>query len=371
MTSRERLLAVLEGKLPDRVPVSTYELVGYNSQSFENKESSYHRLMETIRKETDCICMWNPGSNETLLMSSAPVDIQINELKDEEYIIWDQTLHTPQGDLHRITKYTPSVQTVWQPEHWCKSSEDVDKVLSVPFEPLVFDVSDVARINQEVGNNGIIMPSLADPMYLAADLMEFGDFTVWAMTEKEHFARTVEIMHERVMENLRRMLDVHVADLYRICGPEYACPPFLHPDYFRQFVTPYVKEMTDLIHARGAKVRLHCHGRIGRVLDYIVETGCDALDPCEGPPDGDISLAEIKSRIGDRVSLFGNIQLKLLEAGTEEEVRQEVRRCMEAAKEGGRFVLMPTAAPINIPLESKTESNYLAYIDEALQWGKY
>ena len=37
MTSRERILAALACETPDRVPVSTYELVGYNSRTFEKE----------------------------------------------------------------------------------------------------------------------------------------------------------------------------------------------------------------------------------------------------------------------------------------------------------------------------------------------
>ena len=201
--------------------------------------------------------------------------------------------------------------------------------------------------------------------------MNFGDYTVWAMTETEHFARTVEAMHERCMENLKRMLDVQVVDLYRICGPEYATEPYLPPALFKRFVVPYVKDMTDLIHSRGAKMRFHCHGKIANVLDMIVETGCDAIDPCEAPPDGDIELAEVKKRIGDNVCIFGNIQLKLLENGSAEDVKQAVVKCMDSAKAGGRYVIMPTAAPINVPLAKQTESNYMTFIDTALQMGEY
>ena len=59
------------------------------------------------------------------------------------------------------------------------------------------------------------------------------------------------------------------------------------------------------------------------------------------------------------------------ENAEEAEVRQEVRRCMEAAKEGGGYVIMPTASPINIPLSPKTERNYIAFIEEALLLGQY
>ena len=371
MNSRERLLKVLNGQMPDRVPVSTYELVGYNSQSFENKEPSYRDLMEYIRQKTDCICMWNPGSNEQFLSSAAPVDMDIQESWDDNYKITKRTLHTPLGDITNTTKVTENIYTTWQTEHWCKSIVDVDKAMSIPYEPVSFDWSDLARIQGEVGEHGILMPTLGDPLLIAGELMEFGEFTMWVMMETEHFARTVEVIHQRNMENLKRMLEGHVADLYRIVGPEYACPPFLPPRYFAQFVTPYVKQMVDLIHAKGGKVRLHSHGKIGRVLDEILATGADATDPCEAPPDGDITLAEIKAKAGERITLFGNIQLKLLETANREEIVDFVRMSMDSAKAGGRYVIMPTAAPINVPLSEKTADNYRTYIDTALELGRY
>jgi len=256
-------------------------------------------------------------------------------------------------------------------EHWCKSPDDVDKALSVPYEAVAYDASDRVRIDHEVGERGIIMDGLADPLWMAADLMEFGQYTVWALVETDHFARTVGILHERCMENLRRNRAVNVSDLYRICGPEYATPPYLPPAMFDRFVTPYIKEMVTLLHEKGALARFHCHGRIGQVLDMIVETGADAIDPCEAPPDGDIELAEVKRRVGERLCHCGNLQLKLLEHGSIEDVRQSVIACMDAAKEGGGYIILPTAAPISSPLAKKTESNYITFIETALEFGAY
>jgi sugar phosphate isomerase/epimerase len=130
--------------------------------------------------------------------------------------------------------------------------------------------------------------------------------------------------------------------------------------------------MTRLIRARGAKVRLHCHGKMAQVLDLILETGCDGIDPCEPPPDGDIELDEVKRRCQARgVSVWGNLELKLLEQATAAQVRSEVQKIMGQAKDGGGFVLMPTAGPINLPLAPKTEANYKAFIEAGLEFGQY
>ena len=378
-TSRRRLLTALEGGTPDRVPINTYELAGRNSLDWYNRQPSYAPLMEFIRAHTDCITNWNPRAatdqytcHEHFLCSDYPVPIESTTEWTGEFERTTRIARTPRGPLRSVTQSTPNVYTTWESEHWCKNLEDVDKALSVPYQPAQYDASDLPRVRAELGDHGLIMASLGDPAYLAAELMSFQDCLLWVFKETEHFARAVDVVAERVIENLRRQLDCCVVDLYRIVGPEFFTPPYLPPSIFRRFVLPHVNRMTRLIQARGAKVRVHCHGRIGRVLDLLLEAGCDGIDPCEPPPDGDIGLAEVKRRCyAARVSVWGNLELKLLEHGTPAEVRAEVRRVMDQAKAGGGFVVMPTAAPINVPLAPETEANYKAFIQAGLEFGRY
>jgi uroporphyrinogen-III decarboxylase len=378
-TSRRRLLTALSGGTPDRVPVNTYELAGRNSLDWCNQQPSYRGLMDYIRTRSDCMTNWNPRPatdrytcEERFLCSDYPVEIESRTETTGQFERTTRVCHTPKGDLRHVAQKAADVHTTWQVEHWCKSTADVEKALSVPYEPARYDASDLARVRAELGEEGIIIASVGDPAYLAADLMSFQDYLMWAFEETDHFARTVAAIAERVMENLRRQLDCCVLDLYRIVGPEYFTPPYLSPAMFRRFVLPHVKEMTRVIHARGAKVRLHCHGKMRHVLDMILDTGCDGIDPCEPPPDGDIELDEVKRRCQPRgVSVWGNIEFKLLEQGTTDQIRAEVRRIMDQAKAGGGFVLIPTAGPINVPLSPQTEANYKAFIDAGLEFGQY
>jgi uroporphyrinogen-III decarboxylase len=107
------------------------------------------------------------------------------------------------------------------------------------------------------------------------------------------------------------------------------------------------------------------------VLGFIKAMGADALDPCEAPPDGDISLKDIKQQVGDTMCLFGNMQLKLLEHGSTADVRAAVQLAMDSAKGEGGYVIMPTASPINVPLAPKTIENYRVFIETALELGQY
>ena len=394
-TSRRRLLTALGGGTPDRVPVNTYEMAGRDSRCWYNNQPSYRGLMEFIRAHTDCITNWNPRPptdrytcEERFLCSDFPVEIENHTETAGQFERTTRICHTPKGDLRSRRQVATGVYTTWQAEHWCKNTADVDKALSVPYEPARYDASDLPRVRAELsvsaslrrdraegeggGEHGLVMATIGDPAYLAADLMSFQDYLMWAFAETDHFARTVEIVAERVMENLRRQLDCCVLDFYRIVGPEYFTPPYLPPEMFRRFVLPHVTEMVRLIHVHGSKARLHCHGKIRHVLDMILETGCDGIDPCEPPPDGDIELDEVKRRCqACGVSVWGNIELKLLEQGTPEQVQAEVRRIMDQAKAGGGFVLTSTASPINVPLAPQTEENYRVLIETGLKSGRY
>ena len=44
---------------------------------------------------------------------------------------------------------------------------------------------------------------------------------------------------------------------------------------------------------------------------------------------------------------------------------------MASAKEGGGYVIMPTAAPFSSPLPEKTQENYMRYIETAQEYGQY
>jgi len=387
MTSRERLLSALAIGPTDRVPISTYELVGFDEHSWYNQQASYAPLMDLVREKTDCLYMAylpgprlsNPADAVRTTDGSPEGDcVEYREHRQGASRFIRTVYHTSKGDLSSEHRIDDDIYTTWTLEHLLKTIDDLDRYLAISWELPELDLSGFAETQRRLGDRGIMMPSLSDPICVAADLYEMGQFLILALTETDRMRYLLDVEHERQMAHLRAVLEAGrkagvdwTAVVFRICGPEYATPPYLGPEHFAMFVTPYVRRMSDLLHEYGAKTRLHSHGKIARVLDEIIKTEPDALDPIEAPPDGDITLGEVKKRIGDRVCLFGNIQLKLLEHGRPEQVRQFVVDAFEQAKAGGGYVIMPTAAPINTPLSPRTLENYRVFIETALEFGAY
>lgn len=151
-----------------------------------------------------------------------------------------------------------------------------------------------------------------------------------------------------------------------------ATPPYLPPELFKEYVVKYDQVLIDMIHKAGFLVRVHCHGCANKVLEMIRDMGADAIDPVEAPgKGGDITLREAKRRLGDRVCLCGNIELHDLEYMQPEEIDALVKQNIEEAGQGGGYILLPTADPINQPLWPKTEKNIMQMVKSARKYGRY
>ncbi|OGF49209.1 MAG: hypothetical protein A2231_07585 [Candidatus Firestonebacteria bacterium RIFOXYA2_FULL_40_8] len=369
MTSKERILAVLKGEIPDRVPVSTYELNGWNFNSFENKEPSYKKLMELIREKVDCIYMTGVSLDNIFIKKNTVVEKKTEGISTISNII----IKTPKGDIKRVTRVDSNVHTTWNLEHYLKTDEDLAKYMSIPDTLEKPDCSHLFKAEKELGDKGILMLSISDPICEAAELFEFGEFTIRALTQTEDIVKLLDKLYASQIEHLKEVLK-QIKDrgyLFRICGPEYATPPYLSPEYFHEFVCKYDKEFVRLIKESGNFARIHSHGKISKVFDHILEMAPDGLDPIEAPHNGDILLKDAKERSKGKLCLFGNIQLRDLENAKPGEMEKIVKACMDEAKEGGRYIIMPTAAPINIPLSPITERNYESFIEASLKYGKY
>lgn len=366
MTSRKRLLCALRGEPTDRVPISTYELVGWNPAAWENHEPSYRELMDLIRTSTDCLYMWDSGG-----VVLAPEIVEETRWEDAGVRFTRMVCRAPRGPLTTLKRETPHIKTVWQVEHLLKTEDDIRNFLEVPLAVTPPDGTAYRHHAATLGEHGIMMHSISDALCLTSELFSFADFMVFCTTEPDLIRTLLDKMQACVLAYAEQLLASGFGPLFRICGPEYATPPYLPPERFREYVVAYDVPLIDLIHRHGAYARIHCHGKIARVLEAILALEPDGLDPIEPPPDGDIELTEVKARTRGRLTLFGNIELKALEHATANEVEALTRRAVAEGKPGGRFILMPTAAPISIPLTPKTGENYRRYIETALECGKY
>ncbi len=235
--------------------------------------------------------------------------------------------------------------------------------LPQPQDPGQPDIHGVLAAEFALGDSGIVMIDTPDPICVAAGLFHMADYTVLAALEPGLFHRLLERFAADLQRRTEAISRALPGRLWRIYGPEYASPPYLHPQQFREFVTRYDTPMVQAIQRHGGYARIHSHGRLRLILDDIASTGCDGLDPLEPPPQGDMTLREIRQRCGEQMVLFGNLEASDLENLLEQQFREKVRAALADGPGGRGFVLMPSSCPYGRVLSPQALRNYQVMVE--------
>jgi len=142
--------------------------------------------------------------------------------------------------------------------------------------------------------------------------------------------------------------------------------PLIAPEQFNEFVNPYNRKLVEAAHNSGLKVIRHSDGNLWPIMDTLLDTGYDGLNPLE--PQADMGLKKVKEYCGDRLCLLGNIDcIDLLPDGTVDEVKSAVRQAIDDAAEGGGLIicssnsLLPGVKPENCIAMFETTREYGAY----------
>jgi hypothetical protein len=119
------------------------------------------------------------------------------------------------------------------------------------------------------------------------------------------------------------------------------------------------------IHRYGGYARLHSHGNLKKILPMIIATGCMGLDPIEPPPQGDVSLLDVRQQYGQQLVLFGNLEASDVESLPTPQFRHKVVQALDEGTcgEGRGFVLMPSACPYGRQLSPLALANYECMVE--------
>ena len=156
--------------------------------------------------------------------------------------------------------------------------------------------------------------------------------------------------HPEEMEELRRLQHRYFlkrAEMVIDARPDFVLTggsgaiTMQSPDLFRKLTLPTLKAICELAHQAGMLTQVHCCGKERALLELAAEeTELDSVNPLEPPPMGDCDLAEVKCTFGHRLSLMGNLHTTdVMLRGTLETVERAAKDAIDAAGEGGGFIL--------------------------------
>ena len=367
MRRRERLMATLRGEPVDRPAVSFYEIGGWKLDTEDPdpfnvyNSPDWRPLIRLAEEETDLIRMLGP-------QRTPADDNPRDEFYHTETYVEDgsrytrQTLTVAGRTMSALSRRDPTVATTWALEYLLEDLDDVKAYLRLPDEAFHYRYSVEAMRDEEeaLGDAGIVMVDVADPICHVAPLFSLADYTVFALTEPALLHQLLEKHARHVYEMTEYVARAFPGHLWRVVGSEYASEPFLPPRLYEEYVVRYTGPVIELIQRYGGYARVHSHGRLRNILPYIAGMGADGLDPVEPPPQGDMELIDVRRGYGEQMVLFGNIEASELENLPPPQFERRVAQALRegTAGSGRGYVLMPSACPYGRRISGDVLANY-------------
>ena len=170
-------------------------------------------------------------------------------------------------------------------------------------------------------------------------------FPMVCLTEPDYVKELHEIEVEHTLGNLRRLMPeiAPYADVIMAAADDWGTQnnTIASPKVFRELFLPYRRRINDEFHrlAPDTNIFLHSCGAIYDLIDLIVEAGFDIMNPVQWSA-GKPTYTDWKDKARNRIALWGggvNSQVTL-PLGTVADVEREVREAVSYLKQDNGYV---------------------------------
>jgi uroporphyrinogen decarboxylase len=412
MTSRERVLAAINHKEPDRVPI---DCGGMRSAGIS--AIAYANLKEYLGITSGEIKVYDVLQQlaypEDFMFERFQLDVvdlgRVFLNREEDWFDW--TLKNgAKARMPKFFKYTagPGNEVLI---YW-KSGIPLGKMpeSSLYFDQCHWPLADLDEIPDPFPDKvGEMMWDIPTPPwdldltdenleYIAAKAKELYETTDYAIMTPVG-CNFLEIgMMWRGMENFlcdiaadpagaerlfERLMELHIEKLSRILpyiGPyvqilhlndDYGSQngPLISPEVYRKMIKPRQKKVNDYIKSKcDCKLLLHCCGGIYELIPDLIEAGFDILNPIQTSC-RNMEPRKLKNEFGRDITFWGGgcDTRDVLPGATPDEIEEHVRERMEIFSPGGGFVFNPVHNIMaNVPPE-----NIVRMYETAIKYGNY
>jgi uroporphyrinogen-III decarboxylase len=171
------------------------------------------------------------------------------------------------------------------------------------------------------------------------------DVTEWYMStrsRRDYIHKVFEKQCEIALGNLEKIRAVvgNNVDVVFVCGTDFGTQTssFCSVPTFRELYMPYYQQVNGWIHKNtGWKTFKHSCGAVEKFMESFIDAGFDVINPVQCSATG-MDPAGLKQKYGDRLVFWGGgvDTQKTLPFGTPAEVRSQVlERCEIFSKNGG------------------------------------
>ena len=368
MLPKERVIAALEFRSPDRVPTGetgvdytiTERALGHPTL-YRAKWKEYNALWEGRRNDyvesckRDIVALARRFEHDVvpafLVPSRGKPPERPEFLSQYKWRLPDGRVYafSPQSEGHAFLLSHPDLT--------------VDQIEDIPLD---FDESQlelVRHVVKEMGGTHFILGRPGDGIFpIAKYTLEF--MLVGMLERPELIQRIIEVETRHCIAVGDLLLDAGCDALLPTSDVAGNNGPFMSPKMFRQFLFPWLKAEAAAAHAKGKYFIKHTDGNMWSLLDMLVEAGIDAWHGIQ--PSIGMTMPELQERYGGRICFWGGVDVDTLIAGTVQDVEEQVRIACESAPADGGLVL--TCG--NTVMVGVQYSHYLAMLQTARLYGQ-
>lgn len=336
MTSRERFLAVMAGEIPDTVPIVPVidglyapKVIGRpNDECFQDGSCMAEALLASRERYDYDGILAEMGLGESPNVLGCPVEIEGNDVP----LVVD-TLVEGREDLERLKASDPRVDGKMEP---------------------------VERLVREAAGRYAVLGSVRSPFEYAATVRGLAGFMTDFYRDPGFVHDLISATRPATLATAAALIEAGVDAL--VIKDSFASSSMISPDHYQEFAFPSEAEVIGELKQK-VPVILHICRNSTPILPLMAETGAAALEV-----DSPVDLAVAREAVGGDIVLKGNIDaFAVLEKGSVADVEVAVREAVDAAKEGGRFIL---SSGDSIPRETPDE-NITALVEYGREYGGY
>jgi uroporphyrinogen decarboxylase len=325
MTSKERILSIINGEKPDRIP--------FSPAVYEHKAALINRLPSEVCRDIDLLTESIKVEYKTYHPDILVVGIDIYNIEAEALgceINYEHGIGVPTIKSRILNNSNLKEMKIPNPQKDGRM-------------PLIIKTTE--EIQKTLGNEVYVCASVSGPFSLASSLM--GDENILiALIEKSDYITeilkfTTSVCKVYTSAILETGADVMIFD-------SATAPPLISPNQYKETISPNVKDLFDSLSSNGSKLLSYIvGGNTANILEYFIEAGAKNII-CDFNADLNVFLEKSKK---SNILIRKNFSPSILMSQSIEEIEQETLTILNQAKNYNRFIFGTGILPYNIDKE--------------------
>ncbi len=321
LSTRERILAALQGKPVDRIPfvplIDWYTIMDFPRELVKKAEPlGYNRGLLLLSRELGIDIMLRhvlvtesyrrtTSHLEALGWYDSSIKLS-SERKGNEHF---ESMETPVGTLSAIWGFTDKVSWIPHPTKHAVSSHEEMKIFHYAVDHLSEErvapnYDNFLAVDDEVGDDGLATASISNTPLMYLIEMIWGLENTYYLLH-DYREEVEDILGKLHQSQLRYVEEVAKSPARVVIIYENSSSTLLSPKVYRKYCLPYLNKYAEVLQSAGKIFLVHACGKLRSFVDDMAGGKFNGVADIAPPPTGDLPLDEAAAGLPGKAVVGG------------------------------------------------------------------